>query len=217
MLTRTRRVVSRRNDAGITLIEMVISMVLSLLLGTAVIAFFITANSATHKTTEAEISTAGARNALQSWAQLLRFADSPTSPGKSDQRIVALTPTSITFHADLGNRSTCTTGTCTVAATTTVVLALQPATVDGKSTNQLVQTLTGTTTTNSILIPSGVASVAGCLFTPYDSSGVKLPCTGLTSAGLATVVRIDLAFAMTPTIGPAQTFQTSASITGATS
>jgi type II secretory pathway pseudopilin PulG len=212
MLSRRLRPVTE--DAGITLIEMVVSMVLSLMIGTAAIAWFVAANSATHKTTEAEITTASARNALQSWAQLLRVADSPTSPGNSASRILSITPTSISFNANLANRATCTSGTCATGATTVVTLSMEAVTVNGVATKRLVQDMTGTNTQRNVLIPAQVSSTSSCLFTPYDSTGAALACSGLTAGALATVARVDIAFTLTPTIGPAQIYKTSASITG---
>ena len=71
-------------------------------------AWFLGASDASTATTDADLGTASARNALQTWAALLRVAGSPTDPGSGTGRITSLSATSITFNAYRSGTATCT-------------------------------------------------------------------------------------------------------------
>ena len=214
MLTRVRaRVADAGHDAGLTLIELIVAMVLASVLGSMAMAWFIGASDASTATTDTDLGTASARNALQTWAALLRVAGSPTDPGSSTGRITSLSATSITFNAYVGGTDTCAT-TCSAFATKAVTLAMTGADCGQSSPQdcQLVEIGAGSVTSASdVVVPSGV-SAGSCLFTAYDSDGTNLGCTGLSADDLASVTRIGLAFAVT-TDGHTRSFQTSAAFT----
>ncbi len=214
MLTLLRDRAARAGaEAGLTLIELVVAMVLATLLGSMAMAWFVGASDASTATTDADLGTASARNALQTWAALLRVAGSPSDPGSGTDRITSLSATSITFNAYVSGTSTCTT-TCSDFATRTVTLAMSGSNCgqSNPSNCQLVETGAGTTpSATDVIVPNGV-SAGTCLFTPYDSDGTQLGCTGLSSDQLASITRVGLAFAVT-TDGHTRNFQTSASFT----
>jgi type II secretory pathway pseudopilin PulG len=247
MLTATnalRRVRARVHgddpEAGISLTELIVTMSLMSIVAALALNWLLGATSASTKTTNSSFATSDARNVLLSWPALLRVADAPltsssTSPappvsgaGTSTNRFQSITPTSISFNADLGNRPTSCTPGCSRGPTTLVTLSIVPVTVGGTATNKLVQTLT--TSTGKVSSVTVVASGAGrvpnatgtgsaCLFTTYDQNGNKLNPSCSTSTPLASIARVDLAFTVTPTDGSTvggtlQTFQTSTQITG---
>lgn len=107
MLTRLTSRLRRRprtaDDAGVSLIEVVVAMTLSTILGTATLLFFTAANDSAASSLDRSISSAQARNALQSWTAYLRVSDGPAA-GNPSHRFEWITPTSTLFYADLGNR-----------------------------------------------------------------------------------------------------------------
>jgi type II secretory pathway pseudopilin PulG len=225
-LRRTRE----RSDAGITLVEMVVSMSLMTIIGSMAVTFFVGMNRASTATTDANLSTAGARTVLDSWTSLLRVADSPTKPGDAGGRIVTITPTEIQFYADVNNR----------ACSSTCGAATHPTKVDLSLTSgSLVEKrfvyangAYPSTPTSTDTLASG-ASTSGWLFTPYVNGNPPTPtlpalcpggtagiCTGTTgaSAVLDTIVRIDISFAIQTDGGnTAQRFTASSALPGATS
>lgn len=204
-------------DAGVTLVELLVTMGITSIVGALALGWLLDAGAATDRTTDASISTAGARTVLQSWSDLLRVAGSPTAPGTSAGRFVSIDANSVTFNANLAALPACTTGACTFAGTSQVTLALRPATLGGVATRQLVQTITrGGVPVTSVVVRTGAGLAANtpCLVTPYTAAGAALPCDATTR--LDSIARLDLAFAVTPTGGVAQTFQTSVVVTGTT-
>jgi type II secretory pathway pseudopilin PulG len=211
-----RRLAGVHGDDGITLTELVVTMTLMSIVGALSLSFFLGSSASDARTIDSAQTAAGARNAVTAWSGLLQVADS-TSPGGTDDRITALTPTSITFAADLDNRPTCSTAPCPTTATTPVTLALVSTTSGTTTTTQLVQTITRTSgSTRLVQVPAGVAAAGGCLFRPYDATNAQLPCSGLTVAQRATITRIDIAFTVTPQTGPVQTYRTSVAVPGST-
>jgi prepilin-type N-terminal cleavage/methylation domain-containing protein len=214
MLTWLRsRVVRAGHDAGLTLIELVVAMVLATVLGSMAMAWFLGASDASTATTDADLGTASARNVLQTWAALLRVAGSPTDPGSGTDRITSLSATSITFNAYVSGAGSCT-GMCTEFATKSVTLAMTGADCGQSNPRncQLVETGAGSNSSaTDVIVPSGV-SAGTCLFTAYDTDGSSLGCTGLSSDELASVTGIGVAFAVT-TDGHPRSFQTSAAFT----
>ena len=210
MLTRLRRrVAGRRPDAGVTLIELLVAMTLATLFGSFAMVWFLGASDASTATTSADLGTASARNALQTWAALLRVAGSSSDPGSGTDRIVSLSATSITFNA-YTNGGACT-DVCTGFTTKTVTLAMTGTGCGSSSpTNcQLVETGTGSSPSASYVVVSSGVSAGSCLFTPYTSSGSALGCTGLSPAQLASVTSVQLAFSVTAA-GRTSAFETSA-------
>ena len=184
-------------------------MTLATLFGAFAMSWFLGASDASTATTQADHGTASARNALQTWAALLRVAGSSSDPGSGTDRVTSLSPTSITFNA-YTNSGACT-GVCGDFATKTVTLAMTGAGC-GLSTPtacQLVETGAGSEpSATDIIVPEGV-SAGDCLFTAYDEDSNSLGCTALSPDQLATVTSVGLAFAVT-TDGHTRNFQTSA-------
>jgi type II secretory pathway pseudopilin PulG len=98
------RVASTRDDAGITLVELIVGMALTLIVGAMTLALFLQINTSTDSTVDRTVNTASARNAIQAWTAYLRVADS-TTPAAGTNRLEWLTPNDMLFYADLFNRS----------------------------------------------------------------------------------------------------------------
>ena len=224
-LSTLRRQLARvHGDDGITLTELVVTMTLMSIVGALSLSFFLGSSASNARTIDSAQTASGARNAVTAWSGLLQVADS-TNPGGTDDRITALTPTSITFAADLDNRPTCSAAPCPTTATTPVTLALVSTTSGTTTTTQLVQTIARTSGSSKLIqVPAGAAlapvpvgsSFGQCLFRPYDLTGTALPCTGLTVAQRSSITRIDIAFTVTPKTGPVQTYRTSVAVPGST-
>src|SRR5579859_3070160 len=103
-LSRRLRAVLDHAEAGVTLIEVVVAMVLSVILGGLTVMVFTNTNTSSAATTDRTISTASARDTIQAWAGYLRVADG-TTPGSRSNRIEWLTGSDMLFYADLRNRS----------------------------------------------------------------------------------------------------------------
>lgn len=211
-------------DAGITLTELLVTMVLMSIVSALALTWLLGSSNSNTKTTNSGFATSDARNVLQSWPALLRVADSPYNapaalaasgsptpaattgaPGDSTGRFLAISPTSLTFNADVGNRAPCSTA-CARTDTTQVTLAL--------TNGALTQKLVTSSGTNAITFVRTGATTGACLFTAYDVDGNSLGCDPSTTP-LASIARIDLTFSVTPdNSGTKQTFSTSTAITG---
>jgi type II secretory pathway pseudopilin PulG len=223
-------------DAGITLVELMVTMVLMTIVSALALTWLIGESKTDTKTQNSTLATSSARNVLDAWSALLRVADVPSNgyaslaasgapaptlttivPGSvSTGRFLAITATSITFNADVANApaATCA-ATCLRTSTTQVTLAL----TGGAMKQQLVQQ--GSPTKAITLLSSGAAVANNspstsrnynCLFSTFDLNGNALGCDANTPLGA--VARITLGFAVTPVHGTAQTFQTSSVVTG---
>lgn len=100
---RVRRVRSSA-DAGISLLELMMSMVLTSILGAITLMLFIAVDKSTSTTTDRAVNAAKARNVLQAWSSYLQVSDGPTA-GAALNRFEWFTPSSVLFYADLYNRS----------------------------------------------------------------------------------------------------------------
>lgn len=137
-----------RRDAGITLIELLVTMVLMGVVGSMCITFFVAASKTTGRTGSETLMAARARVAMSSMTQLLQLADSPTIPGRFADRIETISPTQITFYTNANeNRA----GSAERTAPLKVQLAFTPVTQTTPA--QLVQT------TWQPLSPTGVGDV----------------------------------------------------------
>lgn len=119
MLSLRRRALRPSDDAGITLIEMVVAMTISVIVGAMAVAFFVSTWGNAHNATDRSVQASQARMVLQDWSQLIRLADSPVQAGTSNQRFVQVGPNSMTFYANISNRV----GTNTITAPEKVVLS----------------------------------------------------------------------------------------------
>lgn len=124
MLSRRLRARIEQRDAGVTLVELLVTLGLATIVGTMTLLLFTSANASVNATTDRIVGTADARTVLQSWQALLQSADvAPATngsgaatgscpSGSTTHRFEWLTNTEVAFYADLANRSASGT-TCT--------------------------------------------------------------------------------------------------------
>jgi len=112
-----------RTDAGVSLIELLVSMVLMAVLGLITARFFITVDSSSTASTDRAVNTASAGAVMLAWTNYLRVADGTTA-GSTSNRIEWLTATDMLFYADLSNRSVTGSGVNTTGAPTMIWLRL---------------------------------------------------------------------------------------------
>jgi len=175
MLTRTRTAIGRRldqqasRDAGVSLIEMLVAMALSTILGAVTLMLFVQVSSASNDTTDRTISSTQARNAQQAWSSYLQVLDDAAGAGTGSNRFEWFTAKSVLFYADLNNRAG---AVGTTSAATMVWLRLD-------SANQLVEekfpaspaSYPATATTCRVL---AFRVTATQLFTAYNATGNDL-------------------------------------------
>jgi type II secretory pathway component PulJ len=107
---RIRRVTN--DDAGVTLIELLVAMVLSTLVGAMTLLTFLGASSASSATGDRMSGTASARTTLQQWQALIQVADAAPagltscSTGATSHRFEWIGMDDILFYANVGNRPT---------------------------------------------------------------------------------------------------------------
>lgn len=128
-LMRRLREAAVASDAGVTLVELIVAMTLSTILGAMTLSLFINIDTSSANTTDRTMNTASARNALQAWTEYIGVADGPTV-GSRVNRIEWLTSNDMMMHVDLFNRTMSSVGT--TAAPTMVWLRRDVA-------NQLVE------------------------------------------------------------------------------
>jgi type II secretory pathway pseudopilin PulG len=159
-------------DRGITLIELVVAMTVTTIVGVVAINFLITSSQDGTKTTLTNQATADARATLDSWTSLLRVAGWLDRSAQTD-RFEEITPTKIVFYANLKNLST---SDQTTGAATKVALMLR-VTNATTGAGQLVQVLFGadnTTPTSVRVVALDVAPTGGAgepIFQPYNEAG----------------------------------------------
>lgn len=169
-------------DAGITLMELVIAMVLNVLIGALTVGIFLKVNDSTGSSVDRAVSTASARNAIQDWTAYLRVADGKTV-GVKTNRFEWLAPRDAVFYADLYNRSV--TNLAVTGAPTMVWLRLDSA--GALVEEQFVSTATaGTAPTRCRTLATGVSTPGGALFTAYDANGAAMTGQNLGAAPTAT-------------------------------
>jgi len=98
------RAVRKSGDAGITLMELVVAMVLNVIVGSLAVGIFVSVNNSSDNSVDRSVNTADARNAARDWTAYLRVADGRTA-GVKTNRIEWLTPNDMLFYADLYNRN----------------------------------------------------------------------------------------------------------------
>lgn len=204
-------------------------MSLGTIVGALTLTFLITSSRSVASTAERSHRTDEARIALDSWADLLRVADSPTAPGLVSGRLEKITPTEIVFWAAVDNRSSTRTA---VAQPLRIRLRIENGTL-------IEQRFRGFATTPEVarVLVSGAVSTNTWLFTPLTSAGSVVSgslCAGgslglcsLSSADgtgaagadavLATVARIQIGFTLSsPDVASSAAFSTSVTLGGGT-
>ena len=170
LIRRRMQAVRSRGDAGITLMELVIAMALNVLIGALTVGIFLQVNSSTSGSIDRSISTASARNAIQSWTAYLRVADGRT-PGVKTNRIEWLTSKDMLFYASLYNRSV--TNLAVTGAPTMVWLRL-----DTKGA-LIEEQFAGTAAAGAApqvcrTLATGVSIPSSPLFTAFDANGAAM-------------------------------------------
>lgn len=94
---------TRRGDDGVSLMELVVTMGITVIVGTMATLFVINAYHLTYRSVSNNQDAATARIALDSWTQKLRVAGWIDPTVKVD-RFEEITPTKIVFWANLNNR-----------------------------------------------------------------------------------------------------------------
>src|SRR5438445_245157 len=91
---RRLRAVRLRSDAGMSLTELLVAMVLSTIIGAMTLGLFVKMTDTTTRSTDRTINSAAARNTIQAWTGYLRVADGPVA-GSRLSRIEWLTANDI--------------------------------------------------------------------------------------------------------------------------
>ena len=74
VIRRRMRALRDSGDAGITLMELVVAMVLNVVIGALTVGIFIKVNDSSGTSIDRSVSTSSARNAIQQWTAYLRVA-----------------------------------------------------------------------------------------------------------------------------------------------
>jgi type II secretory pathway pseudopilin PulG len=160
----------RRSDAGITLTELLVAMTLAGLVGAMTLLVFVSTNRAVSDTSDSLIASGDARVTLQTWQTLMQAADAPQttntcSSGATAHRFEWITDRDTLFYANLGNRSTDTSGSC--APQTMVWLALRnDALLEARYSVAAGQTTYQRTLCRTLSLKPQATVTAGSLFTP---------------------------------------------------
>ncbi|WP_375480909.1 type II secretion system protein J [uncultured Jatrophihabitans sp.] len=237
MLSRLQRQDDTADDAGMTLVELVVGMTLMSIVGAIAMTFFVGMSTQTARVGAQTQDAAAARTALNQISTVLRLADTPTArPGYSTSRFQVpsgqnqLTGSEIVFFANIGNGQTPSRATDTANAT---AVRIPPTKVDIKLVNGTLTEYTyaplslsygtgydwttnypSTPTTTSVLL-SGVANSTVFAYCS-DATDIAQTCTSTTAPDSVAVVQVTLT--TTPLRGnAAQTVQSSVAITGAVS
>jgi hypothetical protein len=169
----------KAEDRGVTLAELMVSMMLTTILGTMAVLFFVGASHAGYKTVLTNQNSGDARLTLDSWTSILRVAGW-LDPTTQADRFEEITSTKIVFYANLKNRSTTTGAFTAPAATTKVALMLRIGT-PSTGIGQLIEVTfkPDNTTVQSVRqLGFNAKATAGLpVFQPYSRAGSALDLT----------------------------------------
>lgn len=98
-------------DAGITLVELIVAMTLSTIVGSMTMLTFLSANTSVNVTGDRLLGTASARNILESWRTLVQVAEvAPVAANSCGDgtgvRFEWITSDDMLFYANVANRDT---------------------------------------------------------------------------------------------------------------
>jgi hypothetical protein len=179
---RTVRFRLASEDRGVTLAELMVSMILTTILGTMAVLFFVGASHAGYKTVLTNQNSGDARLTLDSWTSMLRVAGW-LNPSTEADRFEEITKTKIVFYANLNNRSTAVSGVFTAPAATTKVALMLRVSSSATGVGQLVEVVfkPDNTTVKSVRELGFNAKATGALpvFQPYSRSGSPVDMTRL--------------------------------------
>lgn len=169
-------------DRGVTLAELMVSMILTTILGTMAVLFFVGASHAGYKTVLTNQNSGDARLTLDSWTSMLRVAGW-LDPSLQAVRFEEITSTKIVFYANLNNRSTAVSGSFSAPAATTKVALMLRVSTPSTGVGQLIEVTfkPDNTTVQSVrqLGFNAKASVGKPIFQPYSRIGSPLDLTQL--------------------------------------
>ena len=170
------------DDRGVTLAELMVSMMLTTILGTMAVLFFVGASHAGYKTVLTNQNSGDARLTLDSWTSMLRVAGW-LDPSLQTDRFEEITSTKIVFYANLNNRSTAVSGSFTAPAATTKVALLLRVSTPATGVGQLVEVIfqPDNTTVKSVrqLGFNAKATSGKPVFQPYSRIGSPIDLTQL--------------------------------------
>jgi hypothetical protein len=158
-----------RDDAGMTLAEMLVSCTVGMIVLTFGTLFFVSTSRSSDHTGQVDEALASARTVLGRWTSFVRVAGWLDPAGATD-RFEEITPTKLVFYAGLGNRSD---SSLQLTAATKIALLLdRPA---GSATGRLVEVVFGpdNTTPKSVrqLAVSAGPTGGTPVFQPYNAVG----------------------------------------------
>jgi hypothetical protein len=169
-------------DRGVTLAELMVSMILTTILGTMAVLFFVGASHAGYKTVLTNQNSGDARLTLDSWTSMLRVAGW-LDPSIQADRFEEITSTKIVFYANLNNRSTAVSGSFSAPAATTKVALMLRVSTPSTGVGQLIEVVfdADNTTVKSVrqLGFNAKASGGQPIFQPYSRIGSPLDLTQL--------------------------------------
>jgi hypothetical protein len=170
------------DDRGVTLAELMVSMILTTILGTMAVFFFVGASHAGYKTVLTNQNSGDARLTLDSWTSMLRVAGW-LDPSLQADRFEEITNTKIVFYANLNNRSTAVSGSFTAPAATTKVALMLRVSTPATGIGQLIEVTfkADNTTVQTVRQLAFNAKATGALpiFQPYSRSGSPVDLTQL--------------------------------------
>lgn len=183
ILSRMRRRLQIRRDAGVTLAELVVTMGLSTLIGAMTLSLFLSISSSATATTDRTVNSAAARTAIQAWTAYLRVADGPTA-GVRASRIEWLTKSDMLFYADLYNRGiNSSSDVATTGAPTMIWLRRDAA--GSLIEEQFASTAASGTSPKVCRVLLTKTDTSTTLFTAQDSSGSSMMSQALGTAPTA--------------------------------
>jgi len=170
------------DDRGITLAELMVTMILTTILGTMAVLFFVGASNAGYKSVLTNQNSGDARLTLDSWTSMLRVAGW-LDPNLKADRFEEITSTKIVFYANLNNRSTAVSGSFNAPLATTKVALLLRVSTPSTGVGQLIEIIfqPDNTTVKSVrqLGFNAKATSGQPVFQPYSRSGSPLDLTQL--------------------------------------
>ncbi|HEX8080895.1 MAG TPA: prepilin-type N-terminal cleavage/methylation domain-containing protein [Jatrophihabitans sp.] len=170
------------DDRGVTLAELMVSMILTTILGTMAVLFFVGSSSAGYKSVLTNQNSGDARLTLDSWTSMLRVAGWLDPSIKAD-RFEEVTSTKIVFYANLGNRATNVSGSFTAPAATTKIALMLRVSNTSTGVGQLIEVVfePDNTTVRSVRqLGFNAKATAGLpVFQPYSRIGSALDLTQL--------------------------------------
>jgi Prokaryotic N-terminal methylation motif len=182
VLSRAVRSRLRTDDRGVTLAELMISMILTTILGTMAVLFFVGASHAGYRTVLTNQNSGDARLTLDSWTSMLRVGGW-LDPSLQADRFEEITSTKIVFYANLDNRSTLVSGSYAAPSATTKVALMLRVSTPGTGVGQLVEVIFNpdNTTVRSVRQLGFNAKATGGqpVFQPYSRIGSPLDLTQL--------------------------------------